>query len=52
MGKSEKRQRTKLVAVRFLPAEYERIKALADANNVSVSELIRRVVTPLVGVGL
>ena len=40
-SKSENRQRTKLVALRLLPREYERLRVAADARGISVGQLVR-----------
>lgn len=37
---SETRQRTKLVGVRLLPEQHERLREAADAQGVSMSELV------------
>lgn len=39
-GESDGQQRTKLLRVPLLLAEYERIREAADAQNVSMSELV------------
>jgi uncharacterized protein (DUF1778 family) len=39
--RSESRQRTELVALRFLPAERDTLAAAAKAARVSLSEYIR-----------
>lgn len=39
--RSEKRQRTKLIAIRLLPAEYTALVNAAHDAGVSISELIR-----------
>lgn len=44
MGRSEVRQLTALVAVRFLPAEHDQLRQAADTQGVSLGELIRRAV--------
>jgi hypothetical protein len=38
---SETRQRTILVALRLLPAEWETLQAAAQDRNISLSELLR-----------
>lgn len=42
MGKSEKRQRTNLVAVRLLPLERELLKVAASREGVSLSGYLQR----------
>lgn len=39
--RSEKRQRTRLVAVRFTPAEHRLIAATASQFDISLGQLIR-----------
>jgi hypothetical protein len=39
--RSENRQRTRLVAIRLLPAEHRALSAAAAAAGVSLSELLR-----------
>lgn len=44
MTRSERRQRTRLVALRLLPDEYATIQAAAIREGMSVSALIREYV--------
>lgn len=39
--KSERRQRTELIGVRLLPAEYQVLRRAADGRGQSMSEFVR-----------
>ncbi|WP_439116882.1 plasmid mobilization protein [Mycolicibacter arupensis] len=47
--KSERRQRTALVALRLLPAEHDALAAVAKRRGVSISELLRASVLAEIG---
>lgn len=50
MSKSENRNKSKMVALRLTPEEYEAVVAEAAATGISMSEFLRRAVAEELGI--